>query len=222
MVGEQIWNLGGIEMMQINIKQLGVILIVLLGMILAFSPFQKSAVSNNEATLLASMIEERHDHISADQLGQLIIDKSPEYMLIDIRQVDEYKNFHIPTAYNFPLESLFRDSVLARLDPDKLLVLYSNGGTHAAQAWVLLRQLGFQNSTVLLGGLNYWVDVYSNPHPPEDIHADSEVFLYQFRMSAGKTLLGEQTVQDQKSADSPTLPAIPIKRKIKKSGDEGC
>jgi hypothetical protein len=30
----------------------------------------------------------------------------------------------------------------------------------------------YTNTTVLLGGLNYWVEVYSNPTPPEGVYAD--------------------------------------------------
>ncbi len=76
---------------------------------------------------------------------------------------------------------------------------------------------------VLLGGLNYWVDVYSNPTPPEGVHADSEIFRYQFLKSAGPYLLGDGQVSTESNETDTPAPVKPIKRKKKKStGDEGC
>jgi rhodanese-related sulfurtransferase len=206
----------------LNWKQTGVLFAITLALILAFSPFKKSEIKKIDAATIAKAIENRQDHITAEQLGKLIIDKDPYYQLIDLRESGEYKTFHIPTAVNYPLDHLFEDSVLGMLDRDKLIVLYTNGGTHAAQAWVLLHQLGFTNSTVLLGGLNYWVDVYSNPDSPEDMQADAEIFRYQFLKSAGKTLLGGSAVKEQTTTESLPPPAIPVRRKVKKRGDEGC
>jgi 3-mercaptopyruvate sulfurtransferase SseA len=104
-----------------------------------------------------------------------------------------------------------------------LVVLYTNGGTHAAQAWVLLQQEGFKNTAVLLGGLNYWVDVYSNPNPPEGVHADSEIFDYQFKVSAGKYFMGNVEAKDKASETvKPAKIPIPLRKKKSKSADEGC
>jgi hypothetical protein len=78
--------------------------------------------------------------------------------------------------------------------------------------------------TVLLGGLNYYVDVYSNPDPPEGVYADSEIFNYQFRVSAGQYLMGD--IQQSATTAAKTEPVkikLPKKRKKKTSGgDEGC
>ena len=138
-----------------------------------------------------------------------IIDKDPDYQLIDLRNFEEFKKYHIQTAVNIPMPDLFSEENLEQLDPEKLTVLYTNGGTHAAQAWVLLHQLDYTNTVVLLGGLNYWVDVYSNPKPPEGVYADSEIFNYQFRVSAGKYLMGNMEAQDKH-----TQSAEPVKIKI--------
>ena len=87
-----------------------------------------------------------------------------------------------------------------------------------------MHQLGFKNAVVLLGGLNYWIDVYTNPAPPEDAYADSEIFRYQFLISAGKVLTGDVIPGDQKVQSDADLPKIeiPVIKKKKKRGDEGC
>jgi rhodanese-related sulfurtransferase len=210
-------------MKKLSIKQIGVILALILGIILAFSPVELKTVSETDFGKLAESINKRTDHITAEQLGELIIDQDPDFQIVDIRDQSEFNKFHIRTAINLPLESLFNQESIEYIDPDKLVILYSNGGTHAAQAWVLLQQMGLTNTTVLLGGLNYWVDVYSNPTPPEGVHADSEIFNYQFRVSAGNFLMGnvqvDGTTQDQ---PAPAKIKIPKRRKKAKAADEGC
>lgn len=205
-------------------KQFGVLILIVLGLILAFSPLQTSKISNQEALNISRMIVEREDHITAEQLGKLIIDKDPDYIIIDVRGKDEYEKYHINSAVNIPLDKLFIPETLELLDQEKLLILYSNGGTHAAQAWVLLHEKGIRNATVLLGGLNYWVDVYSNPDPPQGVYDDAEIFRYQFLKSAGKFLLGDQEISGDQPAQQDTLTKIKpiIRKKKKKRADAGC
>jgi rhodanese-related sulfurtransferase len=204
-------------------KQFGAIFLVLVGIILAFSPVEYGSENKADAETIAKLIVDREDHVTAEQLGHLIIDKDPDYLLIDVRKVQEFTDFHIKTAINIPLEEIFKPEYLTSLDPEKFIILYSNGGTHAAQAWVMLRQKGLNNTAVLLGGLNYWVDVYSNPTPPENVHADSEVFRYQFLKSAGPYLLGDGQVSSETAEPEKPMPVKPLKRKKKKkAADEGC
>jgi len=210
-------------MKQVTIKQAGVIIAIILGLILAFSPLDKEPVATIQFEKLAESISNRSDHITAEQLGQLIIDKDPDFQIIDIRDQSEYDKFHIQSAINIPLQTLFTNENLEFIDPEKLVILYSNGGTHAAQAWVLLQQMGYTNTTVLLGGLNYWVDVYTNPTPPEGVYEDSEMFNYQFQVSAGKYLMGDgKTIEQSQENPEPINIKIPPKKKRATSADEGC
>jgi rhodanese-related sulfurtransferase len=210
-------------MKSLSIKQVAVVLAVLLGLILAFSPVSNKSIQEIDSNILANEIIDRKDHITAEQLGHLIIDEDPDYQIIDLREPAEYEKFHIKTAINLPMQNLFTDNNLDYIDPEKLVVLYSNGGTHAAQAWVLLQAQGITNTTILLGGLNYWVDVYSNPTPPQGVYADSEVFNYQFKVSAGDYLMGNVKAQGNKTENA-AVPEIKIPRRKKKAkkGDEGC
>ena len=211
-------------MKQISWKQFGAIILAMMGFILAFSPVETGMNNDLNAISLAKQIVDREDHITAEQLGQLIIDNDPDYLIIDVRNPEEFASFNIKTAVNIPLEVLFTDDFLSSLDPENYIILYSNGGTHAAQAWVILQQLGYNNSAVLLGGLNYWVDVYSNPEPPHGVYADHDMFRYQFLKSAGPQLLGTGEISTESSGISKPAPVKPLKRKKKKkqSGDEGC
>ena len=142
-------------MKNLSIKQVGIILAVLLGLILAFSPVNNKSVQEIDPNKLANEVINRSDHITAEQLGHLIIDEDPDYQLVDLREPAEYEKFHIKTAINIPMTKLFTDDNLEYIDPKKLVILYTNGGTHAAQTWILLQAQGITNTTVLLGG--FWI-----------------------------------------------------------------
>ena len=204
-------------------KQIGIIILLLIGLILAFSPVNQTMSLNNNVVNIAKQIISKEDHITAEELGHIIIDADPDFMVIDVRSEEEYNNYHINPSVNIPLESLFKPEILNDLDPEKLLILYSNGGTHAAQAWVLLQQQGFKNSAVLLGGLNYWVDVYTNPEPPTGHYADHDLFRYQFLKSAGSKLLGNtQSVESKSEIQKPVKLKSRAKKNKKKAADDGC
>lgn len=209
-------------MKQLTWKQVGAFILLILGLVLAFSPVDQNSVEALTPEELAMQVVNREDHITAEQLGSLIIDEDPSYMLIDVRSPEEYENFHIKSAINVPLEKLFSSEGLEQLDRTKLLILYSNGGTHAAQAWIMLKQFGYKNALVLLGGLNYYVDVYSNPKAPEGVYADSEIFRYQFLKSAGEHLLGGNKTQTVEAPEVPEVQFQPVKKKRTKKADEGC
>ncbi|MDL1879157.1 rhodanese-like domain-containing protein, partial [Cytophagia bacterium CHB2] len=146
----------------------------------------------------------------------------PDLLVVDMRSAEEFAQYHIPGAVNIPFNKLFEPEAQEALSEDKTIVLYSNGGTHAAQAWVLLKQMGVE-SLVLLGGLNYWTEAILNPKAPNESVADSEILKYQFQKSASGYFAPGGAVAAP--ADSPTAPAKPkvqIDPKKKKKARAGC
>lgn len=108
---------------------------------------------------LASEIEHEADHVTALELAEWIRERRPGLRVLDIRADSEYAAYHVPTAERFSLSQLPD----ARFDPRETLVLYSEGGAHAAQAWVLLRMKGARNVYFLRGGILEWMDDVMNP-----------------------------------------------------------
>jgi 3-mercaptopyruvate sulfurtransferase SseA len=101
---------------------------------------------------LTSMIATERDHIDARDLAQWIKIRKPGLRVIDLRAAEAFSADHIPTAENLPLEKLGH----AGFSPTDTVVLYSQGGAHAAQAWVLLRALGLHQVYFLSGGFDEW------------------------------------------------------------------
>ena len=58
------------------------------------------------------------------------------------------------------------DLATLTVDPKDLIVLYSDGGAHAAQGWVLLQMRGVTNARVLHDGMNGWEDDVLSPTAP--------------------------------------------------------
>lgn len=115
-----------------------------------------------DATALADEIERKADHVTAVELAERIKDREPDLRVLDVRTDSEFAAYHIPSAEHVPL------SALATMKPraGETLVLYSEGGAHAAQGWVLLRALGHQHVYFLSGGLLDWLEEVMNPQLP--------------------------------------------------------
>ena len=112
-----------------------------------------------DVTALARDIEHEADHVTALELAQWIRERKAGLRVLDVRSDSEYADFHLPNAEHLPLGKL------ASWHPrsDETLVLYSEGGAHAAQGWVLLRALGARQVYFLRGGLLDWMDDVMNP-----------------------------------------------------------
>lgn len=118
---------------------------------------------------LLTRVERGDDHVTPAELAVWIIEGRADYRLIDIRDAAAFAAYHIPTAEHVPLSEV-ADGGLARSDK---IVLYGDGGIHAAQAWMALVGLGYPHVYTLLEGLDAWKDdvLYpvapTNPGPDE-------------------------------------------------------
>ncbi|MBQ3704584.1 MAG: rhodanese-like domain-containing protein [Oscillospiraceae bacterium] len=68
-------------------------------------------------------------------------------ILVDVREIDEFKSGHIPGAINEPLSTIRQTS----LPKDKQLYVYCLRGTRSRQAVAVLKQLGYDAKSI--GGI---------------------------------------------------------------------
>ena len=132
----------------------------------AGSPFRAHHATVDVAAL-AHSVQHEEDHVTALELAQWIKDRRPGLRIIDVRSSAEYEAYHVPGAEWIPLDSIATTPFRA----GETLVLYSEGGTHAAQAWVFLRALGYREVFFLRGGLYEWLDRVMNPTIAADASA---------------------------------------------------
>ena len=81
-----------------------------------------------------------------------LIQGKSDFRIIDIRSDKEYQEYHIPGAENIPMATLEK----ANLMRNQKIIIYSEGGIHSAQAWMLLRAKDYKGVYILFGGLEEW------------------------------------------------------------------
>ena len=156
-----------LSMLSLN-QKLAVAAVVLGAVALAATPYPGGRVTL-DARELALVVSREADHVEAPELAAWVVEGRGDYRLIDLRSEAEYALYHIPGAVNLPLAGLM-DAGLGRQEK---LVLYSDGGIHSAQAWMLLRAEGFRAVYMLKGGLEEWRDqvlwpvLADNPGPDD-------------------------------------------------------
>jgi rhodanese-related sulfurtransferase len=126
-----------------------VALILAIGAFIVRSP---ERVASADPSSLAALIEAKKDHIEPGELARSIRDSTNRFQLIDLRDSTAFARYHIPGARIMTLAQLVNDGV----HRNENIVIYSQGGTHASQAWVLLKAKNYPNVRTLLGGLNAW------------------------------------------------------------------
>lgn len=133
---------------------------------IAGSPRAKG--SSVDVASLARDVETERDHVTAIELARWIRDRKPGLRVIDIRDSAEFEQYHIPQAERMAIESV----VKAAFKPSETIVMYSGGGAHAAQAWVLLRARGEREVFFLRGGFAEWLDEVMSPQIPANLPAE--------------------------------------------------
>jgi rhodanese-related sulfurtransferase len=175
---------------------------------------------------LASIVDKEGDHVTAGELGGWIVGGHSDYRLIDLRSEKDYADYHIPTAENITLTSLPD----APLQANEKVILYSEGGIHASQAWMLLRAKGFKRVYTLKGGLDQWKEdvlfptLAENATPQERARFERAAALAKFfggspRTGATQTAAAKLPEMPKVEAPAPTAGAAPTPPRKKK---EGC
>ena len=81
-------------------------------------------------------------------------DKKGEFLLLDVRQPEEYKDGHIPGAVLIPLGEL--EARQEELERDKKIITYCRSGHRSMAAAIALCGLGFKDVHHLAGGILNW------------------------------------------------------------------
>jgi rhodanese-related sulfurtransferase len=175
----------------------------------------------------AQMISELSDktgQVYPEDMAQVIADNDPSYAFVDIRNPYEYQKGHIKSAYNIPAIDLLDQESLEffkkLLNDSVQVVVYGADQLEANGPWMLLRETGFPNVNILLGGYNYYttgpLDKYEMPEIPA---YQVEEPAYDF---AGiiKEMGNNPDLHKAKSNSSQPEIIMPVKRTRKVEG--GC
>ena len=148
-----------------------------LGALAVFADVAPGHTVRVDARELLTEVARAEDHVTPAELAAWIIEGRNDYRLVDVRNEKAFAEYHIPTAENVPLATV-TDGTLGRTDK---IVLYGDGGIHAAQAWMVLKGRGFQRVYTLLEGLDAWKDDVLFPVVPQSPTAEQQA---QFERAA--------------------------------------
>ena len=196
-------------------------ILIPLGLIIAAIPENTTKQYKLTAAELLEEVKSGTQFMYPDEVADMIISKDPSLQMIDVRSAADFEKFSLPNSINIPLVDILNPEWEDYIYQDvKLNVFYSNGTNDANQAWMITRQLGYENNYVLQGGLNYWVETIMNPEEPTSASPNEEIAKYNFRKGAGMAL-GGGAVTSQPTSSVSKKPPI-TKRKKKKRVQGGC
>lgn len=84
----------------------------------------------------------------------LRIHDDPEWMVLDVRSVDEYMGGHVPGSVNTYFGTLSHN--LDKVPRDKHLAVYCTGGVRSGMACSILLRNGYTDVHNVLGGFPSW------------------------------------------------------------------
>lgn len=84
-----------------------------------------------------------------------VMEQETDYIILDVRTWEEYREKHIPGAICVPNETIGEDTVSQFPDKEQLILVYCRSGNRSKQASEKLVRLGYSN-VVEFGGINDW------------------------------------------------------------------
>ena len=92
--------------------------------------------------------------INMEQAASMMATES-EYILLDVRTPEEFREKHIPGAINIANETIGSEEIPELPDKEQLILVYCRSGNRSKQASEKLAALGYTN-IVEFGGINDW------------------------------------------------------------------
>ena len=80
-----------------------------------------------------------------------------DYILVDVRTVDEYESGHIQDAVNFDFYSESFQNDILTLDKSSSIILYCRTQNRSTKTANYLKENGYKEITVIAGGITSWV-----------------------------------------------------------------
>ena len=93
-------------------------------------------------------------HVSMQEITKIMSENS-NYIILDVRTIEEYKEGHIPNAICIPNETIGEDTKNLLKDKGQLILIYCRSGNRSKQATEKLQKLGYTN-LIEFGGIIDW------------------------------------------------------------------
>lgn len=140
-------------------------------------------------------------------------------VIIDVRSKSEYSKSHIENAINIPTAEILENKSISFFyklkNEGKMAIVYGKDPDEANSAWMLLYQLGYDNTKIL----NIATDHIDNKLVVRNYSLEKPIANYA---EIFKTIVPEKIEQVKKSAPKTRKKVIPVKKKKKRKPEGGC
>jgi adenylyltransferase/sulfurtransferase len=106
--------------------------------------------------------------ISVIQLEQMLKERENgerDFVLVDVREPNEYEINRIPGSVLIPKGDFLNGSALSELPNDKQVVLHCKSGVRSAEALAVVKGAGFSDAVHVGGGVVAWVNQVDPSQP---------------------------------------------------------
>ena len=124
-----------------------VILLAIQMLILMTGCGKENSMKNTEEQL-------NFQQISMEE-GLELMDSDSDYILLDVRRMDEFEAGHIPGAINIPNESIGTEEIEELADKNQTIYVYCRSGNRSKQASQKLVELGYTKIIEIGGIMDY-------------------------------------------------------------------
>lgn len=93
-------------------------------------------------------------HLDVNEMREVVENPSDTKRIIDVREVEEYVEGHIPGIPLIPMYEI--PNVVDQLDPQEEYVFVCRSGNRSLQAALYLQGLGFEHVLNFAGGMLAW------------------------------------------------------------------
>lgn len=173
------------------------VLLLGVGLILAFLPFSASKSFQIKPAELLKKSTSEEIYFSVDQVARFVNNEDSTVQLIDLRNENEYKTCNIPGSINIPFNDLLNPDWEGYLFNSEIKkIFYGNGDLMANEAWTIATGLGYENSYVMKGGLNEWYKTVMLSEFSGERITPRENVLFENRFKARKTFTKINSLPD--------------------------
>ncbi len=203
---------------RISISAVLFLLVILIAILTFKKP--KHVFEKNSQTTLEKIVSNDYA-ISLEDLNNMDADI---YALIDIRSNFEFAKGHFENATNIATNQLLDDSSIDFLNTlkntNKTAILYGKNADEANSAWMLLYQLGYENTKILsalasVENNKFLAKTYTIENP--EVNYAEVMLAAKAKRDSSKTILRSQKIK--KAAPKKV---IPVQKKKKKMPEGGC
>jgi rhodanese-related sulfurtransferase len=128
-----------------------------------------------------AQIEKNINGVAPEQAKE-IMDTASYYLLLDVREANEFHPGYIPGAVNLPRgilefninkEAFWESKSLYQPYKTDLLIVYCKKGKRSMLAASTLQQMGYENVMFLEGGFKAWELAYPNEYERDEVSQEA-------------------------------------------------